>query len=96
MFVIGQREGETPRMQQHAKKVAIGIVGGLVVAVGVAMIVLPGPAFIVIPAGLAILASEFEWAQRWLHKARDFIHQKREEHRERKQAKARTPAATSK
>jgi tellurite resistance protein TerC len=34
--------------------------------VGVAMIVLPGPAFIVIPAGLGILALEFAWAKRWL------------------------------
>ncbi|MCI4625143.1 MAG: PGPGW domain-containing protein [Candidatus Magnetoovum sp. WYHC-5] len=36
--------------------------GGLVLVVGVLMIVLPGPAIIVIPAGLAILASEFKWA----------------------------------
>lgn len=34
--------------------------------VGVAMIILPGPAFIVIPAGLGILALEFAWAKRWL------------------------------
>lgn len=33
---------------------------------GVALIVLPGPAFIVIPAGLAILATEFLWARRLL------------------------------
>ena len=33
--------------------------------VGVAMIVLPGPAFVVIPLGLAVLATEFVWA-RWL------------------------------
>ncbi len=33
---------------------------------GIAMIVLPGPAFIVIPIGLAILGAEFAWAQRWL------------------------------
>ena len=33
--------------------------------VGIAMIVLPGPGFIVIPLGLAILATEFVWAG-WL------------------------------
>ena len=33
--------------------------------VGIALIVLPGPAFIVIPLGLVILGSEFAWA-RWL------------------------------
>jgi hypothetical protein len=34
------------------------------------MIVLPGPAFIFIPAGLAILATEFAWAERWLEKVK--------------------------
>ena len=33
---------------------------------GILMIVLPGPAFVFIPAGLAILATEFAWARRWL------------------------------
>ncbi len=32
------------------------------------MIVLPGPAFIVIPAGLGVLALEFAWARLWLRK----------------------------
>jgi hypothetical protein len=41
-----------------------------VVAIGVAMLVLPGPAFVVIPAGLAILALEFAWARHLLHRAR--------------------------
>jgi uncharacterized protein (TIGR02611 family) len=83
-------------MQQHAKKVIIGIVGGTVLLIGIAMIVLPGPAFIVIPAGLAILATEFEWAQRWLHNARDYIHRKREERRARKAAKARAKGTAQK
>lgn len=38
------------------------------VLVGIAMIVLPGPAFIVIPAGLGVLALEFAWARLWLKK----------------------------
>ena len=42
-------------------------------AIGVAMIVLPGPAFIVILLGLAVLATEFNWARRWLRKARDLL-----------------------
>jgi len=33
-------------------------------------LVLPGPAFIVIPLGLAILATEYAWARRWLRKVR--------------------------
>ena len=34
------------------------------------MLVLPGPAIVVIPIGLAILAAEFSWARRWLRKLR--------------------------
>jgi uncharacterized protein (TIGR02611 family) len=37
--------------------------GFTVLIVGVAMIVLPGPAVVVIPLGLAILATEFIWAR---------------------------------
>ena len=48
------------------RRIAIAIVGFTVLFVGVAMIVLPGPAFVVIPAGLGILALEFAWAKRWL------------------------------
>ena len=53
-----------------AKRIAIGIVGGTVLVVGVCLIVLPGPAFLVIPAGLAILGIEFAWARIWLKKAK--------------------------
>jgi hypothetical protein len=45
-------------------------VGGTVLVVGVCLIVLPGPAFLVIPAGLAILGIEFAWARIWLKKAK--------------------------
>jgi uncharacterized protein (TIGR02611 family) len=44
------------------------IVGSTVVVIGIALIVLPGPAFIVIPAGLAILGVEFAFARRWLRR----------------------------
>ncbi len=48
------------------KRIAIAVVGFTVLLIGVAMIILPGPAFIVIPAGLGILAVEFAWAKRLL------------------------------
>jgi hypothetical protein len=48
------------------RRVAIAGVGGVVLFVGVLMIVLPGPAILVIPAGLAILGQEFTWARRLL------------------------------
>jgi len=59
------------RTYKVAKRIAVGIVGGSVLVVGIAMIVLPGPAFIVIPAGLGILAIEFAWARSWLRKIKD-------------------------
>ena len=52
-----------------ARKVGIAFAGSTVVLVGVAMIVLPGPAVLVIPLGLTILSKEFPWAKRlmvWL------------------------------
>ena len=52
------------------KRIIVAVLGGTVLALGVALIVLPGPAFLVIPAGLAILAIEFAWAKRWLRSAR--------------------------
>jgi tellurite resistance protein TerC len=54
-----------------ARKIVIGVLGGSVVAIGIAMLVLPGPAFIVIPAGLAILSIEFAWARHWLRVAKE-------------------------
>lgn len=52
------------------RRIAVAFVGGTVLAVGVVMVVLPGPAVVVIPAGLAILATEFPWARRLLHRVR--------------------------
>lgn len=56
---------------RQARRVAILIVGLSVVGVGCAMLVLPGPAIVVIPLGLAILALEFAWAGRWLRLAKE-------------------------
>ena len=56
-----------------ARQIVVAVVGGTVVLVGIAMIVLPGPAFLVIPLGLAILGTEFIWAKRWLKRARDML-----------------------
>src|SRR2546430_8718636 len=52
------------------RRVIVSVVGATVLLIGIALIVLPGPAFIVIPVGLAILATEYAWARRWLKKAR--------------------------
>ena len=55
------------------RKTVIGIVGVSVLCVGAAMIFLPGPAIVVIPVGLAILATEFAWAKVLLHKLKEKI-----------------------
>lgn len=52
------------------KKVLVGIAGGLVLLVGIVTIPYPGPGWLIVFAGLAILATEFEWAQRLLDRAR--------------------------
>lgn len=54
-----------------ARRIVIALVGGTVLAAGLAMTVLPGPAIVVIPAGLAILGVEFAWARRWLKTIRE-------------------------
>jgi uncharacterized protein (TIGR02611 family) len=53
-----------------AKRVAVLVVGVVILGAGVAMLVLPGPGILVIVLGLAILASEFAWAERALDKAK--------------------------
>jgi Putative transmembrane protein (PGPGW) len=55
------------------RKLIIALIGGTVLLIGVALIVLPGPAFIVIPIGLAILATEFAWARRAVSKAKAMV-----------------------
>ena len=55
---------------RFAWRMIVLVVGLTVVAIGVAMLVLPGPAFIVIPLGLGILAAEFTWARRLLDRLR--------------------------
>jgi uncharacterized protein (TIGR02611 family) len=56
--------------KQHGRRVAVSIVGGVVVLVGLALCVLPGPGLLVLAAGLAILATEYVWAKNLLVKVR--------------------------
>jgi uncharacterized protein (TIGR02611 family) len=51
-------------------RVAVGVVGTLVVLLGIALIPLPGPGWLTVFIGLSILASEFAWAERLLGYAR--------------------------
>lgn len=59
------------------KKIIVTVIGGTLLLFGIALLVLPGPAFVVIPLGLAILATEFVWARRWLRRAKGMVHKHR-------------------
>ena len=48
----------------RVKRIVVTVIGFIVLIVGILLIVFPGPAFIVIPIGLAILATEYEWAKK--------------------------------
>jgi len=51
---------------RQARRIATIVIGSTVLLIGVAMLVLPGPAVVVIPIGLAILGTELLWARRLL------------------------------
>jgi uncharacterized protein (TIGR02611 family) len=58
-------------IKRSGKRIAVTVAGGFVVIVGIAMLVLPGPGILVIIAGLAILATEYVWAERLLRMAKE-------------------------
>lgn len=55
------------------KRLAVAVIGVTLLATGIAMIVLPGPAIVVIPLALGILATEFAWARYLMHRFRERI-----------------------
>jgi tellurite resistance protein TerC len=55
------------------RKLIVAVIGITILLLGAAMVVLPGPAFIVIPVGFGILATEFAWARRMVRRARIMI-----------------------
>ncbi|HLP15219.1 MAG TPA: PGPGW domain-containing protein [Bacteroidota bacterium] len=60
------------------------VVGYTVLFVGIALLVLPGPAFVVIPIGLTILATEVQWAKKILDKLKGIFKRKNEAEKKRK------------
>ena len=57
-------------LPSKTRRIVIAIVGGVVLVVGVVMIPFPGPGWLVVFMGLAILSQEFAWARRALHYGR--------------------------
>jgi hypothetical protein len=60
---------ETHKQRAKPIRVLYALVGATLFLGGVAMLVLPGPAFAVIPIGLFLLALEFTWAENALEKS---------------------------
>jgi uncharacterized membrane protein len=56
------------------RRLIVAVIGVTILLIGLALVVLPGPAFVVVPVGLAILASEFAWA-RLIRRGRVLIEQ---------------------
>jgi uncharacterized protein (TIGR02611 family) len=70
------KERLAERRESHAARgrmyrIGFAVAGATVTLVGLAMLVTPGPALVVIPIGLAMLALEFAWAERLLDRALD-------------------------
>ncbi len=64
---------------KQIKRIIVAVMGFTVLLIGLALIVLPGPAFIVIPVGLGILATEFLWARTLLNKVKSRIEKTRKD-----------------
>lgn len=71
MLDANQENGLLGEAYHTARRVAVAIIGGTLIVAGILMIFLPGPALVVIPAGLGVLGIEFAWARRWLRRLRD-------------------------
>jgi hypothetical protein len=62
---------EDEKRSNAAKRVAVLVAGGLVLLVGVALLVLPGPGLLLVLAGLLILANEFPAVEKYVDPVQD-------------------------
>lgn len=56
---------------RSSKRIVVFVLGVALVLAGLAMLVLPGPGIVVVIAGLAVLATEFVWAEWALDRAKE-------------------------
>ncbi|MER7006493.1 PGPGW domain-containing protein [Dactylosporangium sp. NPDC000555] len=70
MLRLRARAHATP-LGRLVAKIAVAALGTLIIAVGVVLLPLPGPGWLIILSGLALLAMEFRWARRLLHFTRE-------------------------
>jgi uncharacterized protein (TIGR02611 family) len=60
-----------------ARKIVVGVIGGTIVLIGIVLLLTPGPASVVIPIGLLILATEFAWARYALQRGKRMVRRAR-------------------
>lgn len=60
-------------MERQLKKTARVFLGALLLLLGIIFILLPGPAVIFIPLGLALLSLEYDWAKVWLKRSQRYF-----------------------
>lgn len=66
-------KGAWRKLPHPLRWVMVAVVGAALVIVGIAFLVLPGPGIPLIIAGLAILATEFTWAEIWLNRTKHHV-----------------------
>ncbi|MBB5628994.1 TIGR02611 family protein [Sphaerisporangium krabiense] len=66
-WLDGVRASRTGRL---TLKIVIGVIGAALVIGGLLLVPLPGPGWLIVFAGLAVLATEFAWAHRLLEFAK--------------------------
>jgi uncharacterized protein (TIGR02611 family) len=64
------RRPDIKELYKKVRRLIVAVIGFTVLLIGIVMIATPGPSILVIPLGLAILATEFVWAQRLLNRIR--------------------------
>jgi uncharacterized protein (TIGR02611 family) len=73
---------------RNGRRIAITVVGVIVVLAGLVLLVLPGPGWLLIFVGLSILGSEYVWAQRLLRIAKEQANNAKDKVLRRRQAKS--------
>ncbi len=68
---MAQRRRSRSWVWRNTLRIGITVVGSLVTIAGLIMLVTPGPGILVVIAGLALLAKEYVWAEKFLHQVRE-------------------------
>jgi uncharacterized protein (TIGR02611 family) len=88
-----ERVGARLRAWRAARKVAISTVGFTVLAIGILLLVLPGPGMLVVLLGLGILSTEYHWPKRLARYLRERAQRLADEARQRREARRSRRAA---